>query len=258
MNYRLKEILERALKEKNTLENLYLEADPLQVAAKFKNVHISLICALFAYGNAKAIVKFLNSLDFELLSLSDQIIEKEILAQKRLYRFQNPKDVSNIFITIKRAAQEDIQAIIKSGFDKNGLMIDGINSLINKIYDLNDYRSDGYEFFFGRSYQNEPKSPYKRYNMWLRWMVRDSDIDLGLFKNLPKSELIIPLDTHTHKVSLALGLCDRKSYDFKAAKEITLNLKNFDACDPIKYDFALYRIGQSKELDNVKSNLKNI
>ncbi len=111
MNYGLKEILERALKEKNTLENLYLEADPLQVAAKFKNVHISLICALFAYGNAKAIVKFLNSLDFELLSLSDQIIEKEILAQKRLYRFQNPKDVSNFFITIKRAAQEDYKLL---------------------------------------------------------------------------------------------------------------------------------------------------
>ena len=87
-------------------------------------------------------------------------------------------------------------------------------------------------------------------------MVRDTDIDLGLFKNLPKSELLMPLDVHTHRVSLNLGLIKRKSYDFAAVSELTQKLRKFDANDPIKYDFALYRIGQSGELENIIRNFK--
>lgn len=243
----LKELLESELKQKNSHENLFSSPDPLQVASRFKDPVISLICALFAYGNAGQIVKFLNRLDYDLLNLDGEKIKKDILSKNLLYRFQTPTDVANIFITAKRLKDLDLEGIIKSGFKKDNQMIDGVNSLIKRIYKLNKFRSQGYEFFFSKVFENEPKSPYKRYNMWLRWLVRHNDIDLGLFKELPKSELILPLDTHTHKVSLALGLCDRKSYDFKAAVQITSNLKKFDPDDPIKYDFALYRIGQNKE-----------
>ena len=58
--------------------------------------------------------------------------------------------------------------------------------------------------------------------------------------------MILPLDTHTFKVSQKLGLLKRKTYDLKSAIEITDKLKEFDVNDPIKYDFALYRIGQEK------------
>ena len=103
-------------------------------------------------------------------------------------------------------------------------------SLLNLFYGLNSYRSDGYEFFFGKSFEKEPQSPYKRYNMYLRWMVRDSDIDLGLFKNLPKDRLLMPLDVHTHRVSFKiLGLINRKSYDFKAVMELTKKLRELRA-----------------------------
>ena len=119
---------------------------------------------------------------------------------------------------------------------------------MREIYALNSYRSFGYEFFFGKVFEREPISAYKRYNMWLRWMVRKSDIDLGLFDKISPSALILPLDTHTHKVSLKIGLCSRKSYDYKAAFEITQNLRQFDPQDPIKYDFAIYRLGQSGEI----------
>ena len=75
-------------------------------------------------------------------------------------------------------------------------------------------------------------------------------------KNLPKDRLLMPLDVHTHRVSLNLGLINRKSYDFKAVMELTKKLREFDELDPIKYDFALYRIGQSKELETIVKNLK--
>lgn len=244
----IKALLDKELAQKNTIKNLYDYPDPLQVARKYGDEVISLACALFAYGNAKLIVKFLNSLNFELLNAKDDEIYSEILGQNLLYRFQNPKDVANIFITLKRLRDLDIQCIIKNGLENSGEMVFGIKNLIDEIYRLNDYRSQGYEFFWGSGFDKSPKSPYKRYNMYLRWMVRNSDIDMGLFDQISPKDLVLPLDTHTHKVSLKIGLCNRKSYDYKAAFEITQILRKFDPNDPIKYDFAIYRLGQSGEI----------
>lgn len=246
----LKVLLDYHADIKNCKENLYANPDPLWIATKYKEPNISLICALFAYGNAKLIVKFLNSLNFELLDESDDEIKKFYNFHK--YRFQNSKDITQIFITVKRLKNEfNIEEIIKKGYLKNGFIIDGINALIVKIYELNSYKSDGYEFFFGRNFTKKPKSPYKRYNMYLRWMVRNSDIDLGLFKGIDKKDLLMPLDVHTHRVSLNLGLIERKTYDFEAVNLLTNKLKEFDKDDPIKYDFALYRLGQSGEINEI-------
>ena len=88
----------------------------------------------------------------------------------------------------------------------------------------------------------------KRWMMFLRWMVRKDNIDMGLWSSKYKKDLILPLDTHTFKVSKKLGLLQRKTYDLQAAIEITEVLKGFDTKDPMKYDFALYRIGQEKLL----------
>ncbi|AQW84665.1 putative DUF2400 domain protein [Campylobacter pinnipediorum subsp. pinnipediorum] len=247
----IKNILDGYVFNKNRQDELFSYADPLQVATKLKEPVSCLLCALFAYGNAKLIVKFLNSLDFSLLDETEKEITKSITTHK--YRFQNTKDVQNIFITLSRLKKDlDIEHILKKGFE-NGGMCYAINELIKEIYKLNPYKTDGYEFFFARPFDKEPSSPYKRYNMYLRWMVRDTDIDLGIFKSLDKSELLIPLDVHTHRVSLSLGLVKRKTYDFKAVLELTNKLRTFDKNDPIKYDFALYRIGQSGELKNVIS-----
>ena len=80
--------------------------------------------------------------------------------------------------------------------------------------------------------------------MFLRWMVRKDCIDLGFWEGIRRSDLILPLDTHTFRVSQKLGILKRKSYDLKAALEVSEFLKKLDSKDPIKYDFALYRIGQ--------------
>ena len=83
--------------------------------------------------------------------------------------------------------------------------------------------------------------------MFLRWLVRKDNIDIGIWGDrVSTKHLILPLDTHTFKVSKKLGLLNRKSYDLQSALEITDNLAKFDKNDPIKYDFALYRIGQEK------------
>jgi uncharacterized protein (TIGR02757 family) len=89
----------------------------------------------------------------------------------------------------------------------------------------------------------------KRWMMYLRWMVRHDHLDMGLWNGICPSQLIMPLDTHTFSVATKLGLLHRKQCDFRAAIELTEVLKMFDAKDPIKYDFALYRLGQEGILD---------
>lgn len=82
--------------------------------------------------------------------------------------------------------------------------------------------------------------------MFLRWMVRKDCLDMGLWQSFDKKDLLIPLDTHTFKTARRLGLLKRKTYDLKAVLQLTDRLKSFCKEDPIKYDFALYRLGQEK------------
>jgi len=89
-------------------------------------------------------------------------------------------------------------------------------------------------------------SAFKRLNLFLRWMVRDDSVDPGGWKGIPPSKLIVPLDTHMHRISLHLGLTERKQADMKTAVEITGSFKNIEKNDPIRYDFALTRIGINK------------
>lgn len=91
----------------------------------------------------------------------------------------------------------------------------------------------------------EKGSAAKRVNMYLRWMVRKdhSGIDFGLWKNIPASALLIPLDLHTGNVSRELGLLTRKQNDSRAVLELTTRLREFDPADPVKYDFALFGLG---------------
>lgn len=86
-------------------------------------------------------------------------------------------------------------------------------------------------------------SACKRACLYLRWMVRDRDIDFGLWEGIPKNKLVIPLDTHIARVSRCLGLTHRKTQDWKMAAEITAALRAMDPEDPLKYDFALCHRG---------------
>jgi len=249
----IKKLLDdEVLKRNSTNELSFEKPDPLLIAKQYNEEYISLICALFAYGNAKHIVKFLDALDFSFLKQDESIIKREL---KDLYRFQSNNDVINFFIALKRLKDTDsLENIFNLGYKKENNVLEGISSIIEAILNINDYYSDGYKFLIGKLPKRDQignikligNSAYKRYNMFLRWMVRKDHLDMGLWKSVDKADLILPLDTHTFKISQKLGLLTRKTYDLKSAILITEKLKEFDNEDPIKYDFALYRIGQEK------------
>ena len=124
----------------------------------------------------------------------------------------------------------------------------------------------GVRFFF-----TSPKTgACKRMNMYLRWMVRPDDgLDLGLWQDIPTSDLVVPLDTHIYRIGRHLGWSQRKTPGFRAALDITRSLALADPDDPVKYDFALSRMGilencprhrssnaRACELCNLKKKLK--
>jgi len=225
--------------ENNIYEVNENKLDPILIAKKYNDEYAALAAALFAYGNVKAIIKFLNTLDL-----------KNFESHESYYRFQTKKDVKEFLNTLKKLKEKtSLNTLFLRGYEKTKNPIDGIREIIKEIYNTNKYTSKGYEFLIGKiPPENKTKgiSPYKRWNMFIRWMVRDDNLDMGLWKGVDKKDLIIPLDTHTHAVSLKLGLITRKSYDLHSAILLSEKLKEFDPQDPLKYDFALYRIGQYK------------
>jgi len=242
----IKNLLENEIKNKKYYEVSAENPDPILVAQKYKDEKISLICSLFAYGKASLIVKFLKKIDFDILKESDKEIKKYFKEYK--YRFQTNLDIAEFFITLKRV--DSLEELFLKGYKKKNFVIDGIDTILEEFYKINSFSSKGYRFLIGNRYKGKTKgsSPYKRWNMFLRWMVRSDNIDFGLWKNIKKSDLIIPLDTHTFNVSHKLGLLNRKTYDLESAILLTNRLKVFDENDPVKYDFSIYRLGQNENL----------
>ncbi len=89
----------------------------------------------------------------------------------------------------------------------------------------------------------ERGSACKRLNLFLRWMVRRDAVDPGGWTSVSPARLIVPLDTHMHRVGLGLGMTERRSADLRAALEITAGFRAISPADPVRYDFALTRLG---------------
>ncbi|MBM4038030.1 MAG: TIGR02757 family protein [Planctomycetes bacterium] len=86
-------------------------------------------------------------------------------------------------------------------------------------------------------------SACKRLNLFLRWMVRRDAVDPGGWGGVSPAKLIVPLDVHMHRICRALGLTGRDSADLRTAIEITAAFRAFAPDDPVRYDFALTRLG---------------
>jgi uncharacterized protein (TIGR02757 family) len=88
-------------------------------------------------------------------------------------------------------------------------------------------------------------SACKRINMFLRWMVRkdDNGVDFGIWNQISPAQLVCPCDVHVDRIARQLKLISRKQTDWLTALELTGRLRELDAADPVKYDFALFGLG---------------
>jgi uncharacterized protein (TIGR02757 family) len=98
----------------------------------------------------------------------------------------------------------------------------------------------GVGYFFPRP---SAGSGCKRLNLFLRWMVRRDEVDLGAWTSIPRSKLIVPLDTHVIRLGRCLRLTRYTSPGWRMAAEITASLRAIDPVDPVRFDFSICHVG---------------
>lgn len=94
--------------------------------------------------------------------------------------------------------------------------------------------------------KGKPASACKRMHMMLRWLCRkDGVVDLGIWSAVSPANLMIPLDVHVARTARLLGIISRKQNDRKTVEELTDRLRRLSPDDPVKYDFALFGVGEA-------------
>ncbi|MCQ2739277.1 MAG: TIGR02757 family protein [bacterium] len=238
----------------------FIKDDPIQFPYRGnckKEIELyGFISSMFAYGNRKIFISKLN----EIFSKAENDIVGYIKngdfgnLKNIEYRFSKDNDIIMIFKILSKLynTSNGLEELFMYGYNNNLTVEHGIKCLVDYFY-ANCNNQVGHGFY--HMIPNPAKGgAMKRMNMFLRWMVRSSEVDLGIWNSVDKSKLLIPLDVHVSRVSRAMGLLKRKNNDYKAVIELMQPLREFCPEDPVKYDFAMFAFGVQS---NKKGNTEN-
>ncbi len=229
----------------------FIKDDPIQFPHRFskkEDIEIAgFLASIFAYGKRELFIKKLNEL-FEIMENKPLNYVLNFSGEKKElenfdYRFSIGIDLEQIILILKQlyTSGESLETLFEYGWKQNK----NIQKMQQIVVDYFYARitlpvSNGFFHLLPNPSKN---SACKRINMFLRWMVRDGEVDIGIWKFIPKSDLLIPLDTHVAKISREINLLERKQNDYNAVVELTQKLKEFSPEDPTKYDFAMFGYG---------------
>jgi uncharacterized protein (TIGR02757 family) len=232
----------------------FLSSDPLEFVHRYESAReqeaVGLICALLAYGNVKSIRSSAGAVLTHLGGpgeLERSVREGKSLHPNWKHRFNTAQDLDLLLGLLADTWRQwgSLGARFCATHSPGSGIESALNSLIAEWKQRARERGGAGEGFFHLLSAPEDGSCCKRWCMYLRWMVRKDMLDPGVWAGLGvlPGDLRIPLDTHTHRISQYLGLCSRKSPQWSAVLEVTERLAQFDPLDPVKYDFALSRLG---------------
>lgn len=244
----LKEFLDEKASQYNTRN--FIESDPIQIPHLFsKNEDIEIsgfLSAIIAWGNRRMIIK--NSK--RIIELMDNSPFDFIMNHTQsdldslngfVHRTFNSKDLEYFII--------GLQNIYKHHGGLERVLLP-TNNEIDYQFAISRFKGIFFELDHNKRTEKHISDPLKnsaakRINMFLRWMVRQDQmqVDLGIWKSHSASKLSCPLDVHSGNVARKLTILKRKQNDWKAVKELDSELRNFDSEDPVKYDFALFGLG---------------
>ena len=250
-----KQLLEKLYKKYNHKKNI--APDPLQFVYKYKKPAdmeiVALLSAMLAYGRVQQIEKSLTDL-FTRFDRSpfDFVVNFNKAKRRTLadfkHRFNTGDDISDLLVLLKKVLNKygSVEKFFLIGYSsKDENILPALTMFCHRLMDEYTSKHKG-QISPGLKYLlTDPAkaSACKRLNLFLRWMVRDDDVDAGLWENVDKAKLIVPIDIHMSRLCEILDFYDRKTVDLKAAVEITQGFKKINSADPAKYDFALSRIG---------------
>jgi uncharacterized protein (TIGR02757 family) len=239
----------------------YINTDPLDTFRRYDDPRdqeiAGFIAALFSLGRADLIKKAVRDL-FERMGNSPFRFVSEFDPYRDgyvfdgfAYRFYKDRDVGLMIWWLKQILDKfgSLKTFFLKGYDKKDENIGpSLSRFVQAIQNLKTkpfYPSLPAKGSGAGHWLTDPQdgSGCKRLNLFLRWMVRHDNLDFGLWEEVSPSQLVIPLDTYIARIGRRIGLAKRASADWKMAVEITESLRRFDPRDPVKYDFALCRVG---------------
>jgi uncharacterized protein (TIGR02757 family) len=241
----------------------YILDDPIQIPYRYVDNAkacecVAWITALFSYGRRSVIIETVNTLfqimDHDPLGFIEQFSPKRDakLFQHFVYRFNTGEDVVFLLSRLQWIYKTwgSIEALFSSGLTphpETGCpdLKTGIGNFLDAVLSGQTMpnRRNGLRFLLAH-----PKhgGACKRFNMFLRWMVRQDlepelKVDFGLWRSgISPASLIIPLDTHVLKMNSLLGLTPHKGSTWKTAEALTAVFRAFNPADPVRYDYALF------------------
>ena len=251
----IKDVLKRLYGKYNHRD--FIKPDPLQFIYQYSNRSdmevAGFLAAELAYGRVQQIEKKLTNL-FGWMGESPFQFVRDFDEQKRAklkdfrHRFTAGDDISDLLELLRDILGKfgSIEKFFVQGYnpgDKN--IIPALSKFCDSLLDMyakthNGHITRGLSFLLPRPTAG---SACKRLNLFLRWMVRNDDVDAGLWKSIDKARLIVPVDVHMARLCRILGLYNRKTVSLSTAVKITESFAEIEPADPVKYDFALTRIG---------------
>jgi uncharacterized protein (TIGR02757 family) len=229
----------------------FIETDPIQIPKLFstkENIEIAgFLAATLAWGqrptiirNALKLVELMhnNPIEFLLQASED---EWDVFLNFK-HRTFNGIDCIYFLKALRNIYQNHggLEQVFTKGFQKDQTIFSALIHFRKVFFELDHERRTEKHIS-----DVQKGAAGKRLNMYLRWMIRNDQtgVDFGIWKQIPASALMLPLDVHTGNVSRKLGLLARTQNDWRTVEEITAKLCEFDPKDPIKYDFALFGLG---------------
>jgi uncharacterized protein (TIGR02757 family) len=232
----------------------YLHPDPLELVHGYEDAAdrelVGFVCAGLSLGRVDLILgacrSVLERLPAPAESLAGmQYAELQELFQGFVYRFFRTDEISSFLFALGETLRtegslEELYLRCAGADDKT--VIPGLEGLIRTLRSrcpadpgilLPDPAKGG---------------ATKRLHMFLRWMVREDELDLGVWKRVSAGQLLFPLDVHMFRVAATLGCTERKTISLRTAEEVTAYFRRFSPADPVKYDFALTRFGIHPEV----------
>jgi len=209
----------------------YHESEDIEIAG--------FLAAQFAYGRIELFKRFLEDMFSRMGNGPSEFVkEGNFNSLKGLYyRFQKGGDIVGLFESLRKIYRDfgGIGAMLSTSY--RGDIREALWKVRTHLFD----DSSDLTFFFPKP---SSVNPLKRWNLYLRWMVRKDTIDRGLWDFINRKDLIMPLDTHVFKIGKCLGWTKRSSQSYRAALDITEALRTFAPDDPLKYDFFLcHKVG---------------
>ena len=246
-NVALRETLER-LSRRYAADSI--DSDPVSLVHRYsdpRDVEVAgWIASAFAYGRVEIILGNVSRL-LEALGPrpAETLVSRDVGAEELSFfrhRFHGPEEAAALLSRIGGILRRE--GSIRSFFEARYRGEENVGPMLERasadlLGDL-PHPSVPIRFLFPSPSDG---SACKRWNLYLRWMVRSDEIDFGIWEGIPKRALVVPTDTHLHRVSRRLGLTRRKTADWKTAVGITRRLAQLDPEDPVKFDFALCRLG---------------